>query len=49
MTETSGTVEVVEVVLVVTKGTVVVVTVGTVVVVGVGSGSSIITSIESEY
>ena len=41
--------EVVEVVLVVTKGTVVVVTVGTVVVVGVGSGSSIITSIESEY
>ena len=39
----------VEVVLVVTKGTVVVVTVGTVVVVGVGSGSSIITSIESEY
>ena len=40
---------VVEVVLVVTEGTVVEVTVGTVVVVGVGSGSSIITSIESEY
>ena len=48
-TDTSGIVVVVEVVLGVTVGTVVVVTVGTVVVVGVGTGSSEITSIESEY